>query len=57
MTISLRGNIYIPLNMNKMAAALGNQKLDTNTGQMLEKEYQRRDVTFQKADPSLLLNN
>lgn len=53
-----KGNIYIPLNMNKMAAALGgNQKLDTNTGQMLEKEYQRRDVTFQKADPSLLLNN
>lgn len=53
-----KGNIYIPLNMNKTAAALGgNQKLDTNTAQMLEKEYQRRDVTFQKADPSLLLNN
>jgi hypothetical protein len=28
-----KGNIYIPLNMNKLAAALGgNQKLDTNTG-------------------------
>ena len=53
-----KGNIYIPINMNKTAAALGgNQKLDTNTAQMLEKEYQRRDVTFQKADPSLLLNN
>lgn len=53
-----KGNIYIPLNMNKMAAALGgNQNIDTTTGQILEKEYQRRDVTFQKADPSLLLNN
>lgn len=53
-----KGNIYIPINMNKTAAALGgNQKLDTNTAQMLEQEYQRRDVTFQKADPSLLLNN
>jgi hypothetical protein len=42
-----KGNIYIPLNMNKMAAALGgNQNIDTTTGQILEKEYQRRDVTF-----------
>jgi hypothetical protein len=42
-----KGNIYISLNMNKMAAALGgNQNIDTTTGQILEKEYQRRDVTF-----------
>jgi hypothetical protein len=28
-----KGNIYIPLNMNKAAAALGgNQTIDTNTG-------------------------
>lgn len=52
-----KGNIYIPLNMNKMAAALGgNQKLDTNTGQMLEKEYQKRDASFTKLSPSLLNN-
>lgn len=53
-----KGNIYIPLNMNKAAAALGgNQTIDTNTGQMLEKEYQQRDIAFQKLDPSILFNN
>lgn len=53
-----KGNIYIPLNMNKAAAALGgNQSIDTTTGQMLEKEYQQRDIAFQKLDPSILFNN
>ena len=52
-----KGNIYIPLNMNKTAAALGgNQTIDTNTGQMLEKEYQNRDLNFTKLDPSILNN-
>ena len=50
-----KGNIYIPLNMNKAAAALGgNQTIDTNTGQMLEKEYQNRDLNFTKLNPSIL---
>ena len=52
-----KGNIYIPLNMNKAAAALGgNQTIDTNTGQMLEKEYQNRDLNFTKLNPSILNN-
>ena len=52
-----KGNIYIPLNMNKTAAALGgNQTIDINTGQMLEKEYQNRNLNFIKLDPSLLNN-
>ena len=54
----MKGNIYIPINMNKRAAALGgNQSIDTTTGQMLEKEYQQRDIAFQKLDPSILFNN
>lgn len=54
----MKGNIYIPINMNKRAAALGgNQLIDTTTGQMLEKEYQQRDIAFQKLDPSILFNN
>ena len=53
----IKGNIYIPLNMNKLSAALGgNQTIDTNTGQMLEKEYQNRDLSFTKLDPSILNN-
>ena len=53
-----KGNIYIPLNMNKAAAALGgNQTIDTNTGQMLENEYQNKDINFIKLDPSILNNN
>lgn len=52
-----KGNIYIPLNMNKTAAAIGgNQTIDINTGQMLEKEYQNRNLNFIKLDPSLLNN-
>ena len=52
-----KGNIYIPLNMNKAAAALGgSQTIDTNTGQMLEKEYQNRDLNFTKLNPSILNN-
>lgn len=54
----MKGNIYIPINMNKRAAALGgNQSIDMTTGQMLEKEYQQRDIAFQKLDPSILFNN
>ena len=54
----MKGNIYIPINMNKRAAALGgNQSIDTTTGQMLEKEYHQRDIAFQKLDPSILFNN
>lgn len=52
-----KGNIFIPLNMNKSAAALGgNQDLNVNTAQSLEKEYQQRDINFQKLNPSILNN-
>lgn len=52
-----KGNIFIPLNMNKSAAALGgNQDLNINTAQSLEKEYQQRDINFQKLNPSILNN-
>lgn len=53
-----KGNIYIPLNMNKFSAALGgNQNIKTNRAQMLENEYQNRDINFTKLDPSILINN
>ena len=52
-----KGNIFIPLNMNKSAAALGsNQNLNINTAQVLENEYQQRDINFQKLNPSILNN-
>lgn len=52
-----KGNIFIPLNMNKSAAALGgNQDLNINTAQSLEQEYQQRDINFQKLNPSILNN-
>ena len=53
----IKGNIFIPLNMNKSAAALGgNQNLKINTAQSLEQEYQQRDINFQKLNPSILNN-
>lgn len=52
-----KGNIFIPLNMNKSAAALGsNQNLNINNAQVLENEYQQRDINFQKLNPSILNN-
>ena len=52
-----KGNIFIPLNMNKSAAALGgNQNLKVDTAQSLEQEYQQRDINFQKLNPSILNN-
>lgn len=52
-----KGNIFIPLNMNKSAAALGgNQNLNINSAQSLEQEYQQRDINFQKLNPSILNN-
>lgn len=52
-----RGNIYIPINMNKMAAALGgNQTLDTNTGNKLESEYQKSSISYTSGAASLLNN-
>lgn len=52
-----RGNIYIPINMNKMAAALGgNQTLDTNSGNKLESEYQKSSLNYTSGDVSLLNN-
>ena len=53
----IKGNIYIPLNMNKLSAALGeDQNININNAQMLEKEYQNRDINFTKIDPSILNN-
>lgn len=50
-----KGNIYIPLNMNKQAAALGgNQSLDTTVAHELEKEYQQSSSEFYGGDASLL---
>ncbi len=52
-----KGNIFIPLNMNKSAAALGgNQKLGIDSAQALEQEYQQRDINYQKVNPSILNN-
>ena len=53
----IKGNIYIPLNMNKAAASLGgNQKLGIEDNQALEQEYQDRNINFMKLDPSILNN-
>ena len=53
----IKGNIYIPLNMNKVSAVLGgNQKLGIEDSQALEQEYQDRNINFMKLDPSILNN-
>lgn len=54
----VKGNIYIPLNMNKTSAILGgNQDVDLTIGNTLEEEYQKRNVRVNKVDPSILINN
>lgn len=53
----IKGNIYIPLNMNKQAAALGGgQNLSIREGQDLEQEYQQSSIEYNSGDASLLNN-
>lgn len=52
-----KGNVFIPVNMNKSSAVIGgNQNIDINSAQLLEKEYQQRDINYQKLNPSILNN-
>lgn len=52
-----KGNIFIPLNMNKVSGAMGgNQYLDKDEADSLEEEYQKRNLSFNQVDPSILNN-